>query len=175
MKRLITIVMVVITIFTVGILGINAYFHMFFRDAPKLTKEELVLCLNQNREKFNNAAKVIIKHPGILEITGHDIFGIERKDRYYYIITKNKLHIESKNKLDDEVINEVDDSSIKSILKELKFESILQMEDCIYFIEGSHLGYAHGIVYSPKKQKPEYEYLIMLEKIEDKWFYFRFR
>lgn len=179
MKKSIIIVLIFIIILAVVILINNTLKIIGFglavsEHAPKMNKEELNLCLNQNREQFVNVANIFITHPSILEIAGYNKFGSGNKDKYYYT-TKNKLFIESKDKLDNETINEINDSSIKSIFEKLKFESILQMENCIYFIEGGHLGYAHGIVYSSIKEKPEYKYIIELEKIEDKWFYFRLR
>lgn len=179
MKKFMKAVLIVLAILVAGFMTYKALQLIgmgkaFSKNVPDMTKEELTLCLNQNKDKFESVSKIFDKYPSVLEIAGHDKFGKGNKGKFYYA-TKNKLYIESKEKLESAVIDEIDNSIIKLIFSEIKFESMMQMEDCIYFIQGSNLAYASGIVYSPKKEKPGYEYLIQLEKIDDKWFYFRFK
>jgi len=165
------IVTVILAYYALRLIGLHIAFSKYI---PNMTKGDLALCLHQNKDKFDNAAEIINKYPDILGVAGYNKYDKGNKEKFYYT-TNNKLYIKSKNKLDNCTIKEVEYSSIKYIFDILKFESIISMEDCIYFIQGSNLAYANGIVYSPKKEKPEYEYLIELERIEDKWFYFRFR
>lgn len=182
MKKTIRVVLIILAFFAAGILINNILLITGLgvavsRNAPRMTKDELISCLNQNKEVFSNATTIFVKYPDILDITGYNKYGKGNgsDNDKYYTITKKKIYIRSKKPIDNEVKNEIDDSDIKLIFNKLKFESISKTDDCIYFIEGSNLGYAQGIVYSPLKEQPEYKYLIALENIEDKWFFFKLR
>jgi len=179
MKKFLIAILIVLAISIIGFvayasLQIVGFYITLSKDTSEMTKEELAICLKQNEVKFNNISDMLFKHPSITDITWRDEYVKEDKNKFYYS-TNNKVYIKSKDKLDSSAITEIENSSIKFIFENQKFKSIMPMEDCIYFIKASNLGYASGIVFSPKKEKPEYEYLIKLERIEDKWFYFRFR
>ena len=144
------------------------------KDTPQMEKPELEILLIDNREAFENVANIMISYPEIIEIDRLR-FHRNREDRFYYTINNNHYTITSRKILDDKIVAELEESQISKILEDLKFMSVLNMEDCVYFTEGANLAYANGIVYSPNKEEPAYEYLIKLEKIVDKWFYFQHR
>lgn len=179
MKKFLIAVLIILAIPIIGIVTYRALqliglHNALSKDIPEMTKEELAQCLEQNKGKFESSSNIIFKYPSILDISGSNEYGKEDKNRFYYI-TNNKIYLKSKGELDKKALTEIESSDMKFIFENLKFKSIMPMEDSIYFVKASNLAYASGIVYSPIKEKPDYEYLIQLEKIEDRWFYFRFR
>lgn len=172
-KIVVRIIIVVISgILIVIISSVGWLFYNMKKDAPKRTMEELKTCFTQNQYKFENAATVIGKYPSLISID-KEAFMVKNDNMFYYE-TEDKLYIKSKSKLPDDSIQEIG-SSITYILNTLNFEKVSVQDGDFYFIEGSDIGIASGLVYVTIGEKPGDMYITKLDKIYNKWFSFKAR
>ncbi|HHV98842.1 MAG TPA: hypothetical protein GXX36_04595 [Clostridiaceae bacterium] len=175
-KKKIVIIAVIVVVCGLLIAVISSVGWLFYnmkKDAPKMTKDELAITLKQNKAKFENVVNLLNKHPYILEIDNKDFF--EKSGHLFYYATKDKVYIESKQKLENDVIKEIEQSDVSFIIKTLKFNQITNEDSDIYFVEGADLAVAKGLVCVQIGDKPSNIYIIELEKVDDKWFYFKQR
>lgn len=151
-------------------LSFGGAFYNMKKDAPKRSVEELKICFNQNEEEFKKAAVVINKNSGVITVQKKDFMA--KSDNLLYYKTNDTLYFESKTQLSDDKLLEIA-SNVDYILNTLRFEKIFVQDGDIYFVEGSNLGMASGIVYVVVGDKPGDMYITNLEKITDKWFTFK--
>jgi len=153
---------------TLLFLAIILFTYMFRSNMPKMTKEELAVCLINNMDSFENSAELILNYN--IQSINKGSFLSSNKEFFYYNL-KNGQFLVSKKSLSSDTIKEIKSSSLTFILKELRFEKIVNDDGHIFYIEGSDLSMAHGIVFSSDGTEPRNMYIIEIEKLEENWFY----
>ncbi len=163
---------VYVTIFIITYETNNSYYLQF---SEFQTEEEIISLFEENKKEFVNAANDLNDYQSHWSLRkdpqSRSDFKSKRIRHNFYVV----IHEEPYDELLLMAEHLEHNECVLRILKELNFKSIRRMprldRDSIYFIKQTSINYEAGIVYS-QNQTPTSQYITLLTKIDDGWYYY---